>query len=82
MKHTGQCLGAHKMAYKPLSTLEGRFLELLQALADGETLKEYVYRSPIAYNTATERLDAIRDFLGAKNRYQAIAEGFRKGYLK
>jgi len=70
------------MAFKPLTTLEGPFLAALQALADGECIKQYAYQKNLSYSTTCERLEAVREFLGVKNRYQAIAEGFRKGYLK
>lgn len=56
-------------------------LELLQALADGETLTEYARRTGRKTSSVRTRANLARRNLGARNRTHAVAAAVRKGLI-
>lgn len=54
----------------------------LEAVAQGETAKEYARRIHRSEHTIKTHISHLLQKLNAKNSAQAVAEGMRRGYLK
>ena len=57
-------------------------IALLQALADGDTLKALAPTLNREWGTLKKRMRAIRDFLGADTTTQAVAMALRRSLIK
>lgn len=57
-------------------------LELLQALADGETLTEYARRTGRTRATVLSRARLAKRNLAARSRLHAVAAAMRKGLIE
>ena len=66
-------------AQLPITTAER---EVLQALADGLTLKELAYRRGVVYSTPAKQMADARIKLGENSTEHAVAIGFRTGLLE
>ena len=65
----------------PASTLSDRELEVLQHLARGRTNKEIANHLFVSQATVKTHVENILRKLGANDRAEAVAEGFRRGLV-
>jgi DNA-binding CsgD family transcriptional regulator len=74
--HEGDDLAAPRRA-----DLSSREREVLELLVEGASNKEIARRLSISVHTAKFHVAAVLEALGAKNRSDAVAIGFRDGYI-
>jgi DNA-binding CsgD family transcriptional regulator len=66
----------------PMKDLSEREVEVLQLIADGNTDKELSARLGISFHTCAAHMMSILKKLRIHTRAAAVAEGFRRGWLK
>ena len=64
-----------------MSELTPREKEILELLAEGITDREIAYRLGISAYTVRTHVKHVREALGARTRWEAVAKAYRAGVL-
>lgn len=74
--------GAVEDELNSILTLTKRQREILQLVADGETMREIALELGIAHQTTKNHMVVVLRKLGAMSSAQAVAVAIREGWIK